>query len=120
MNLIAFSVIGSGLEDKLDPRFGRARHFLLYDLTSRHMRLIENEQNRLAAQGAGIHAAEIIVKSGADTLVTGHCGPKAFKVLNAAGVTVYNCSAQTIQEALEAVQSGALQAAGAVDVEDRW
>lgn len=120
MNLIAFSTAGTELNDELDPRFGRARGFLLYDLTLQQIRLLENEQSRNAAQGAGIHAAEAIVKAGVDTLVTGHCGPKAFRVLNAAGVQVYNCPVITLQEALQALQSGTLEAATAADVEGHW
>jgi predicted Fe-Mo cluster-binding NifX family protein len=120
VKLIAFSTSGTELDAELDPRFGRARGFLLYDLELQQVRLLENEQSRNAAQGAGIHAAEAIVRAGVDTLVTGHCGPKAFRVLDAAGVQVYNCPVIPLQEALQALQGGILQAATAADVEGHW
>ncbi|MDD2501613.1 MAG: NifB/NifX family molybdenum-iron cluster-binding protein [Geobacter sp.] len=120
MNKIAFSTAGQELSAALDPRFGRAARFLIYDMQLKSVQIIENQQARSAAQGAGIQAAETVVKAGIDTLVTGHCGPKAFKVLNAAGVQVFNCDAATVDEALHALQAGSLTAAAASDVEGHW
>ncbi len=104
----------------MDPRFGRAASFLLYDMSQQSFTILENQQARNAAQGAGIQAAETIVRAGVDTLVTGHCGPKAFKVLEAAGVAVFNSTAATVADALEALQAGSLTAAAASDVEGHW
>lgn len=120
MKKIAFTTSGTDLAAAMDPRFGRAPHFLLYDLEQKSVQLIDNQQSRSAAQGAGIQAAEIVVRAGADVLVTGHCGPKAFRVLDAAGVVVYNCNAATVEEALSALIAGSLQPASAADVEGHW
>ena len=73
-----------------------------------------------AAQGAGIQAAQTIVKAGAEALVTGHCGPKAFRVLAAAGIKVYNTDASTISEALTRYRAGQLTEATAANVESHW
>lgn len=120
MNKIAFTTAGQELSEALDPRFGRAARFLIYDLQSKSIQVIENQQGRNAAQGAGIQAAETVVKAGVDTLVTGHCGPKAFKVLAAAGVQVFNCNAVTVDEALHELLAGRLTAAENSDVEGHW
>ena len=104
----------------MDPRFGRAASFLLYDMSQQSFTILENQQARNAAQGAGIQAAETIVRAGVDTLVTGHCGPKAFRVLEAAGVAVFNSTAATVADALAALQAGSLTAAAASDVEGHW
>jgi len=117
---IAFTTSGQDLAATMDPRFGRAARFLIYDLEQKSIQLLENQQARNAAQGAGIQAAETIVRAGVDVLVTGHCGPKAFKVLNAAGVIVYNCDAVTVADALTAVQAGSLVPASSADVEGHW
>ena len=82
--------------------------------------IISNQQNLNAAQGAGIQAAQTIVKAGAGALVTGHCGPKAFRVLAAAGVKVYNTDAPTIAEALARYLAGQLTEAAAANVESHW
>jgi len=104
----------------MDRRFGRAGGFLVYDLSAETYAVIDNDQNLQAAQGAGIQAAQSVVNSGAQALVTGHCGPKAFRVLSAANVTVYNCEAETVADAIEQYKSGELKPAESADVEGHW
>lgn len=117
---IAFTTSGTDLDAPLDPRFGRAPRFLIYDLDANVFELIENAQNLGAAQGAGIQSAETILRAGVDALVTGHCGPKAFRVLSAAGIAIYNCGLETVSAALTAYMAGELQAAESADVEGHW
>ena len=105
---IAFSTSGESLDAPLDARFGRAPRFLLYDLEAGLARLIDNEESRAASQGAGIQAADSVARAGAGAVVTGHCGPKAFKVLHAAGIQVFSCRAATVGEALQQYRSGTL------------
>ncbi len=104
----------------LDPSFGRAKNFIVYDLQTQDFTLISNTQNLNAAQGAGIQAAQTIAKAGAAALITGHCGPKAFRVLEAAGVKVYNTDVPTIAEALARYKAGELTEANAANVEGHW
>lgn len=117
---IAFTTSGKDLKAPLDSRFGRAPAFLVYDEERDDFEIVPNTQNLSAAQGAGIQAAQAVAGAGAQAVVTGHCGPKAFRVLEAAGVAVYNCEAPTVGAALEALRRGELQAAGAADVEGHW
>jgi len=117
---IAFTTSGEGLDSPLDTRFGRAPRFLVYDLETGAFELIDNRQSLNAAQGAGIQAAETVARSGAKSLVTGHCGPKAFRVLSAAGVKVYNTDAPTVAVALDLYRTGKLVEAAAADVEGHW
>ena len=85
---LAFTTLGEKLDSTLDPSFGRARNFLVYDLQTQSIEIISNTKNLEAAQGAGIQAAQTIAKAGAHALITGHCGPKAFRALEAAGIKV--------------------------------
>ncbi len=117
---IVLTTSGDTLEAPLDTRFGRARNFLVYDLDDDTFTVVDNGQNLNAAQGAGIQAAENVARTGAEALVTGHCGPKAFRVLNLAGVTVYNCDAATVADALALYRADKLVAAGSADVEGHW
>ena len=117
---IAFSTSGSDLSAPLDSRFGRAPKFLVYDLDNADFEVIDNQQNLHAAQGAGIQSAETVIRSGAKALLSGHCGPKAFRVLAAAGVKVYTSEAATVAEALEQFKAGKLEEAGNADVEGHW
>jgi predicted Fe-Mo cluster-binding NifX family protein len=109
---IAFTMSGEGLEAPLDRRFGRAAWFLVYDLDSDTFEVIDNAQN--------LNAAQTVVRSGAECLVTGHCGPKAFRVLSAAGIRVFNTDAATVAKALEQYRAGQLVEAESPDVEGHW
>jgi len=117
---IAFTTSGETLEAPLDSRFGRASKFILYDLERDYFEVIDNRQNLNATQGAGIQSAETVARSGAGCIVTGHCGPKAFKVLSAAGITVYNCGEATVADALKAFREGALKPMDSADVDGHW
>lgn len=117
---VAFSTSGSTLDAPLDSRFGRASHFLVYDTETERFELIDNGQNLNAAQGAGIQAAQTVSRTGAKHLVTGHCGPKAFKVLQAAGITIYTADAPTVADGLKLFLSGTLKPSNSADVDGHW
>lgn len=117
---IALSIAGTDPDSPLDSRFGRAEAFLVYDLETDTVTVVDNQQNLNAAQGAGIQAAQNVVNSGAKAVVTGHCGPKAFRVLDTAGIAVYTCTATTVAEALTQFRAGMLTALRTADVEGHW
>ncbi len=117
---VAFTTSGETPDAALDSRFGRALNFLVFDLDTGGHELVDNQQALDSPQGAGIQAAETVVRSGAECLVTGHCGPKAFRVLKAAGVKVYTSDKLTVAEALEAFKTGTLPPLASADVEGHW
>ena len=117
---IVFTTSGDDLDAPLEPRFGRTPKFLAYDLDSDTFEVVDNNQNLNAAQGAGIQSAETVAGLGAKALVTGHFGPKAFRVLVAAGIKSYNTDARTVAEALEHYRTGKLTEAESADVEGHW
>ena len=117
---VAFTTSEEGLDAPLDSRFGRAAKFLIYDMDSGTFDMLDNCQNLDSAQGAGIQAAERVARAGVDYLVTGHCGPKAFRVLSAAGIKVFHTDAPTAAAALEVFKSGALRPAESADAEGHW
>ncbi len=118
--LVAFSTDGENLESCLDTRFGRCRHFLVLDIASGDFKILENTQNLNAAQGAGIQSAQNVIASGAQALVTGHCGPKAFKVLQAAGILIYLGEELAIRSLVEEFRGGKLVQLTSPDVEGHW
>lgn len=117
---IAFTTSGDSLTAPLDSRFGRAPRFLIYDDETGRIEAIDNRQNLDAAQGAGIQSAMQLAKQKVDCVITGHCGPKAFQVLDAAGIKIYNCKAETIAEAHEQLKAGELTAAESANAESHW
>ncbi|MPM75097.1 hypothetical protein SDC9_122088 [bioreactor metagenome] len=117
---IAVTTAGNSPDDALESRFGRAPRFLLIDTDTGAFKLIDNVRNLNAAQGAGIQAAMTAADAGAEAVITGHCGPKAFRVLREAGIQVFHAGAVSVREALELHRQGKLEAAEAADVEGHW
>ncbi|MBC8206673.1 MAG: NifB/NifX family molybdenum-iron cluster-binding protein [Kiritimatiellaeota bacterium] len=117
---IAITTSGTDLTAPVDTRFGRAASFIVYDTESETFEVADNNQNLNAPQGAGIQTAQNVAATGAKTVITGHCGPKAFRILSASNIAVYPCSAATVQEALELFKTGKLTEANGADVEGHW
>ncbi len=117
---ICVTAESSAPQSAIDPRFGRARVFMVYDDETGAWSSITNEQNLQAAQGAGIQSASHIVNAGCTALISGHCGPKAFRALSQAGVSVYTITGGTVAEAVERFQNGELRRIENADVEGHW
>lgn len=117
---VAFTTAGRTLEAPMDLRFGRADGFIIYDTDNGTFEAVDNRQVLNSAQGAGVQATEAIVRTGAGCVVTGHCGPNAFRALSAAGIRIYTTKAETVSEALEALRAGALSTLKSADVEGHW
>ncbi|MCL6610702.1 MAG: NifB/NifX family molybdenum-iron cluster-binding protein [Peptococcaceae bacterium] len=117
---VAVSALGQDLESKVDPRFGRCKWFIVADTETGKYQSVSNEQNLNAGQGAGIQAAENASRLGVEAVITGHCGPKAFRVLKAAGIKLYSGVDGTVAESLEKLKKGMLKEAGGADVEGHW
>ncbi len=117
---VVFTTSGDALDSPLDTRFGRAPKFLIYDLDAETFEVIDNQDNVAMAHGAGVQSAGMVARLAPSAIVTGHCGPKAFQVLTAAGINIYTSEATTVAEALEQYRSGKLSQAGGSDVGGHW
>ncbi len=117
---LVLSASGPTLESPLDPRFGRTPYLIVCDLDAETFEVLDNTGSQQAVQGAGIQTAKVVAQVGAGALVTGHCGPKAYRVLQAAGVQVFTSTAPTIADALQAYRSGSLQPLAGADVQGHW
>lgn len=117
---IAISAKGKDVDSKLDARFGRAVGFIVYDSDAGECTFIDNFQNLEASQGAGIQAAQSIVDQGVEVLITGHCGPKAFKVLKSAGIKIYLATEGTVRTAILKYKNSELKEIDNADVEGHW
>jgi predicted Fe-Mo cluster-binding NifX family protein len=104
---IAVTSEGPTLADPVDPRFGRAGGFVVVDLETMTTAYVDNGSSQVLAQGAGIQAAENLVKAGAQALLTGHVGPKAWTALEASGVkVVQGVENMTVGEAITRFKAG--------------
>jgi predicted Fe-Mo cluster-binding NifX family protein len=117
---IVVTTQGTDMDSPVDPRFGRAKNFLLVDTETRQTTAHDNAQNLNAPQGAGIQAAQTVYNLGAGAVITGNVGPNAFATLRAAGVAVYIGVSGTAREAIEQFRSGRLKLADSANVEGHW
>lgn len=117
---IAISSQGQDLSAAVDPRFGRAAGFIIYDLETGESQYLNNEQNLNAAQGAGIQTAQNVAQSGARAVITGHVGPKAFSALKSGQIDIYLGANQSVQESVQAYKNGDLKPAEQADKPGHW
>jgi predicted Fe-Mo cluster-binding NifX family protein len=117
---VAVTSQGGDLGAEVDSRFGRASKFLLVDSRTMDFEVIENKQNLSLSQGAGIQSAQNIAKYRPDVVLTGNCGPKAFKALQAAGVKVVVGVSGRIKDAVQAYIEGKYTPAEGANVEGHW
>lgn len=104
---IAISAEGPALEDNVDPRFGRAAGFIIYDTETKATAYLENGAGQTAAQGAGLIAVEAVSNAGAAVALSGYIGPKAFDALQALGIgTVQDVDNRTVGDVIRAFGAG--------------
>ena len=108
---IAVSAAGANLEAMVDPRFGRCPYYIFVDTDAG---TFEAQQNAaaMAGGGAGIQAAQAVVQSGAQAVISGHIGPNAFQVFSAAGVPTYTATGMSVSQAVAAFKAWTLPSAG--------
>jgi len=114
---VAVSSTGRNLESILDPRFGRAPYFIIVDSETMVFEAVENSQILDSPRGAGIQAGKTIADRHIDTLITGHCGPKAFRVLQNAGVKVITGAGGRVADVIDQFKKGLLATACQVDAD---
>lgn len=109
---IVISASSQSLDAELDPRFGRCPFFIITD-TETGQFSVEANAGLDASGGAGIAAAQQVAVMAPDAVLTGHCGPNAFTVLDKANIKVYTNVTGTVSEAIQKCVDGSLRAATA-------
>lgn len=117
---IAVTSAGTDLDSQVDPRFGRAAHIIIVDSETFEFEVLDNRENINALKGAGIQAASMISRKGAKVLLTGFCGPNAFKTLKAAKIGVADDASGSVKDAVRAYLDGKLPLSDAPNTEGYW
>ena len=113
---VAVSASAPSLDAALDPRFGRCACFVLVDTDDMSFEALDNGSNALGG-GAGIQAAALVARKGAQAVLTGNCGPNAHQTRTAAGIAVYVGSSGTVADAVARLKAGQLSPAAAANVD---
>ena len=114
---VAVTSTGTNLDAQVDPRFGRASYILVVDSDTFEFEVVDNKENVNALKGAGIQAAKMVSDKKAEVLLTGFCGPNAFKTLKAAKIGVANNAEGTVKSVVTAYLDGALPLSDKANVE---
>ena len=117
---IAVTSKGKDLDAQVDPRFGRAAYILIVDTQSLEVEVLDNSKNINAFKGAGIQAAAMVSNKGVKVLLTGFCGPNAFRTLQAAGIKVASDVSGTVKTAVTAFNEGKYTFADNANVDGHW
>ncbi len=102
---IVVSSQGAGLDAASSTVFGRCPTFVFVDSETMEFEALTNPAMSQGG-GAGIQAAQFVVDHGAQAVLSGHLGPNAFDVLNAAGVPGYLIPEGTVRQAVEGYSAG--------------
>jgi len=116
---IAISANGQNLDAEVDPRFGRCQYFIIADTETEEFEALDNS-SATAAGGAGISAAQMIVKKGVEAVLTGNCGPNAHQVLSPAGIKVITGVSGKVKDAIAEYKLGTYTAAQQANVPDHF
>ena len=97
------------LKGQVDPRFGRAPYYVIFDSENPDaVRIIPNP-NAASPSGAGIAAAQYVASQGVNIVVSGAFGPNASSVLASAGIRMVSAPAGvSVIEAFEMAVQGKL------------
>ena len=117
---VAISSKGTDLDSQVDPRFGRAAYIIIVDTETMAFEAVDNADNVNSFKGAGIQAASMVHDKGAEVLMTGYCGPKAFQTLQAAGIKVVSDTGGTVLEAVELLKKGSVEYLDTANAEAHW
>jgi predicted Fe-Mo cluster-binding NifX family protein len=117
---IAVSASGQDLSSQIDPRFGRAPYFLIIDTETMEFQVLDNRETMGFSHGAGPQAVQRIAQFKPRVLLTGNCGPNAFRALQAAGIEVVVNVSGTVKEALQRYMAGELKPATTPSVPGHW
>jgi predicted Fe-Mo cluster-binding NifX family protein len=107
---IAISVATPESAAAFEPRFGRAAAFVIVDDNTGDQRAIANPAAQVG-RGAGIRAAEFLIKQGVEAVISGAFGPKAYDVLHTSGVRLYQAKSGTVDDLVARLLNGDLDAA---------
>ncbi len=115
----AVTSTGTTLDDNVEARFGRCPYFLIIETDTMEVEPIRNPNISLGG-GAGTQSAQLMAEKGVSSVLTGNCGPNAFRVFGAAGINVITGVSGNVRSAVEQYKSGALPHSSVPNVQSHY
>ncbi|MDY0019715.1 MAG: NifB/NifX family molybdenum-iron cluster-binding protein [Anaerolineae bacterium] len=96
---------GTNLDAPISPVFGRCPTFIFVDTDTMAFEAVPNPAIN-APGGAGTQAAPMVVQHGAQAILSNPLGPNALRVVQAAGIPIYEVKGATVRQAVSAFIAG--------------
>lgn len=116
---IAVASTGPTLDDSVESRFGRCAYFLIIDPDTLAFEAMENPNVALGG-GAGPQSAQLMASKGVSTVLTGNCGPNAFRTFGAANIQVITGVSGRVRDAVQRFSEGTLSGSASPSVESHF
>jgi predicted Fe-Mo cluster-binding NifX family protein len=104
---IAIPVDEKMMTSTICQSFGRAPYFLVYDTESKESNFVDNSA-AVSQGGAGIKAAQSLIDSKVNVLLTPRCGENAAEVLSTASIKIYQTIRFSIMDTIDDFQKDKL------------
>jgi len=104
---LALTVNKQADNPKLDRRFGRCSYFLVVDTETQKRAFLSNPGVD-SERGAGTQAAQYLVNESVEAVISGHFGPNAYSVLDAAGIQMFAANEGQVDSLLADFHTGKL------------
>ncbi|HNY44765.1 MAG: NifB/NifX family molybdenum-iron cluster-binding protein [Bacteroidota bacterium] len=99
---IAITSTGTTLGSTIDPRFGRAAYFVIYDIENKSFEICPNP-NKEATEGAGPASVQFVAEKGVEKIVSGEFGVKVKDLLDSLKIQMIAIKdhSKTVQEIID-------------------
>lgn len=106
MKILLPATSDKGGQAEISNRFGRAQYLSIYE--NGDYEIVENSATR-AMGGAGVQTAQYVVNKNADILIARNIGPKAWQVLSASNIKVYEGISSSLDNNIKAYKENKLK-----------
>jgi predicted Fe-Mo cluster-binding NifX family protein len=105
---LCVTATSASFDSPIYPHFGRCLYFVIVDTDSMKFEILKNKSTS-ASNGAGIQAAQLIIKKEIDILITGFVGSNVFSILHSKGIENLIFTAGSVAGAVQAYKDGILE-----------
>lgn len=108
---IAVSTDGQDLGSRVSPVFGRCPYFVMIEMEDNEIINFQVLENPAISQssGAGTAAAQLVGDEGAEVIISGAVGPRAFTALKKWDILIYRAEPGSVEENVGKMLQGKLE-----------
>ena len=106
---VSISTSSSDINGQVNPVFDRCPGHIIAEVEGSEIKSHSFIPNNPLPRGAGISVAQTAIFRKVNAVISGNIGPKAFEVLQQAGIKFYPAPKMNIKEAIEKLAAGELK-----------